>query len=1005
MKLVLPVGFARGAFIRRALGKSPRLVSFGSLLLTLLFCPRPASAVQLLPGVYGYGLDRANNAGGFAHPTLTPTVIHVTTVADNGNNGAPTAGSLRAALVASGPRIVVFDVSGIIECQGNLTITNPYITIAGQTAPSPGISVHRSMLGVTASNVLVQHLRIRPGDRWVPGPNNHNRDGVNVGIDASTPVNNVVFDHCTFNWSLDETASLWYAWDSVTYNQCLFAEPMYRSIHLDENTLSGNVPKDVEGLTITASTNFGSAVAQSHGDAVGGSYREWTASADGATLDFTLPIVAATNQSTEEHLVVHSITGTDRAKFKVDVWDANGVLLQTSAVFDQYSTIAEGVSHVARTDINGFTIPIGMTSLKVRVTVMGRNPASTGWKLGIDVFSLSQGHAMGPLFGNGGSLTGTYGRVAIVGSVLASFAERGPWIGSRDFVFANNVLYNRKKKFLHIGAVNWDTAIRAFVAGNTFIEGPSVVSAPPEPILLERLPPGGIQLYETDNDYNKGGGGSTLTVENEFTTTGSIAASDPTDQGNGMAGFQPLPHAQAFDTAMASAGARPFDRDPVETRIFGEIQTGVGISSYVTRPGSLKNSVAEAGGWPAWASTTALWAPPSSPLTDPDGNGYTRIEEWLQGLSNQLNGATAPTTTDALLATFDTFTDGNANGWTPVGNTEWSITSGQYRQSANVEWGRGIVTGTNWTNQVVQAKVTPLSFNGTNRFIALLARQRDYNNFYYVTMRNTPTNAIEIKRSANGVATVIGSTYAFTPGIGTQYTLRLEVSGTSPVILKAYLNGNLIINTQDNSPPAQLASGRAGVGTYFATADFDDFFASPLQTDVPQVMSDFDTGSTAGWTPEVPTNVWVASGGVYHCTDNTVVAPRTVAGTNASAQTVQADVKLISTSTTDRFAAIYARYTDVNNCYYLLLRKDQNKLELKKVSGGTPVLITSVTEPVNLNQWYTLRLEVSATGQLKGYLNGVLRVSGTDNTLPAGKAALGTNLAAADFDDVIVTSP
>jgi hypothetical protein len=1007
MKFAYPVGPAHGALIRRAAGTPSRLVLFVSLLVALLFCLRPAFAVQLLPGVYGYGLDRANNPGGFAHPTLTPQVIHVTTVADNGSNASPTAGSLRAAIVASGPRIVVFDVSGIIDLKANLTIANPYITIAGQTAPSPGISIHGATLAVTASNVLVQHVRVRPGDRWLPGPNNHDRDTVRVGKDSATPVNNVVFDHCTFAWALDETASLWYAWDSVTFNQCLFAEPLATSIHLDEHTLANNEPVDGEDLTPTPATVVTST--QSDTNAVSGAHRLLSFATQNEYADFTINVVADSGTRLNEHLVVAGLTGPNRGKFKAQVRLTPGGSVIQEDEFDQYAPSGQEQlkSFVLKADVTGFSIPAAATPLYVRLISTGMTGSSR--QISVDVLSLSQAHAMGPLFGNGGSLTGTYGRVAIIGSVFASIMERSPWIGSRDFVFANNVLYNRKKKFLHLGATNWDTTIRAAAVGNTFIEGPTLQSSPVEPILLERLPAGGIQLYATDNDYNKGGGGTTDTVEAQFTTTGSIATNDPTDQGNGLAGFQPLPHAQAYETAMFTAGARPYDRDDFESRIFDEITTGAVTSSYTARPGSLKNSVADAGGWPFWASTSALWTAPSSPNTDPDGNGYTRIEEWLQGLSNQLTGLIAPTTTDALLATFDTFTDGNANGWTPLGNTEWSITSGAYRQSANVEWARAVSAGTNWTNQVVQAKIKPLSFNGSNRFIALLARQRDVNNFYYVSMRNAPTNAIEIKKSVNGIATVIGSSYAFTPSIGTQYTLRLEVSGSSPVTLKAYLNGSLIINTQDASPPAQLASGRAAIGTYYATADFDDFFASPLPSDVPQVMSDFDTGSTAGWTPAAPTNVWVASSGVYHCNDNTVVAPRTLAGTNASAQTVQADVKIISTSTTDRFAAIYARYTDVNNCYYLLLRKDQNKVELKKLSGGAQTLIDDDPQTVSLNQWSTLRLEVSGSNpvQLKGYVNGVLRVQGTDSGtgLAAGQAALGTNLAAADFDDVIVTSP
>src|SRR3954467_15912080 len=95
------------------------------------------AAPQLAPGVYGYGLDRAVNPAGFGAESK---IIHVTTLADNGSNTSPVPGSLRAALCATGSRVVVFDLSGAIELKSLLVIPNPNVTVAGQTAPSPGIA-------------------------------------------------------------------------------------------------------------------------------------------------------------------------------------------------------------------------------------------------------------------------------------------------------------------------------------------------------------------------------------------------------------------------------------------------------------------------------------------------------------------------------------------------------------------------------------------------------------------------------------------------------------------------------------------------------------------------------------------------------------------------------------------------------------------------------------------------------------------------------------------------
>src|SRR5690606_28808220 len=109
-------------------------------------------------------------------------------------------GSLRAALEASGARTVVFRVGGTIDFGGNnLYIDNPNITIAGQTAPGDGILLKNTTLAISASNVIVRHLRIR---------------GSVVGDDAiriksfGSAISNVIIDHCSMSWADDENLSI-----------------------------------------------------------------------------------------------------------------------------------------------------------------------------------------------------------------------------------------------------------------------------------------------------------------------------------------------------------------------------------------------------------------------------------------------------------------------------------------------------------------------------------------------------------------------------------------------------------------------------------------------------------------------------------------------------------------------------------------------------------------------------------------------------------------------------
>lgn len=127
--------------------------------------PLLADALPVLPNAAGFGVETPAGRGG--------KVYKVTNLKDSGE------GSLRACVNASGPRVCIFEVSGTIRMGGDLSIKNPNITIAGQTAPSPGILLRGGALRISTSDVLVQHLRVRPGDD-PEGQNPENRDALKV---------------------------------------------------------------------------------------------------------------------------------------------------------------------------------------------------------------------------------------------------------------------------------------------------------------------------------------------------------------------------------------------------------------------------------------------------------------------------------------------------------------------------------------------------------------------------------------------------------------------------------------------------------------------------------------------------------------------------------------------------------------------------------------------------------------------------------------------------------
>lgn len=142
-------------------------------------------------------------------------VIAVTNLNDSGP------GSLRAAVEAQGPRTVVFRVSGTIVLESPLRIRNPFITIAGQTAPGDGITLRRHPIQIDASEVIIRYLRVRLGDE----------SGADADAISSRYQHNIVLDHLSVSWSIDETLSVYHC-ERVTVQWCLVAESLYGSNHI-----------------------------------------------------------------------------------------------------------------------------------------------------------------------------------------------------------------------------------------------------------------------------------------------------------------------------------------------------------------------------------------------------------------------------------------------------------------------------------------------------------------------------------------------------------------------------------------------------------------------------------------------------------------------------------------------------------------------------------------------------------------------------------------------------
>ena len=154
--------------------------------------PQPAAATPALafPGAQGWARDTVGGRGG--------RIIRVTTLAESGP------GSLREAVEATGPRIIVFEVGGVIDLgRHTLVIREPFVTIAGQTAPSPGITLIRGGIDIWGHDVILQHIRVRPGEAEQPRRSGWEEDSVSTQGAAW----NVIVDHCTLTWATDENLS------------------------------------------------------------------------------------------------------------------------------------------------------------------------------------------------------------------------------------------------------------------------------------------------------------------------------------------------------------------------------------------------------------------------------------------------------------------------------------------------------------------------------------------------------------------------------------------------------------------------------------------------------------------------------------------------------------------------------------------------------------------------------------------------------------------------------
>jgi pectate lyase len=471
--------------VRRIHARPRRSMTFKSLVsaIALTMGATAAQALPVIPGGAGYGISTAAGRGG--------TVYKVT------NLNADGAGSLKYCVDQKVPRVCVFEVSGTIRLTKDLKIANSKITIAGQTAPSPGIMIRGAGLQVQASDVLVQHLRVRPGDD-PNGPDPDNRDALKIEGSTSKPVSNIVIDHCSFSWAIDEVASVWGPHDNITFSNNIFSEPLNESLHMSD---------------------------------------------DGRTR--------------EKH--------------------GFGVILGTSA---------------------------------------------------------------------------SGGRITMVGNIFAHQVERSPLARSRELVFVNNLVYDRKSRDFD-GQTEYSRVTKSSIVGNVFLRGPSN-DATVRPIYLRTSGSAslvsGARAYVADTYAPEAGDSiNEIVSQTGGTLSGLLSTSTAPVWNSGLTARKTANNA-VYNRVLQYAGARPYDRDSVDKRIVSHVKArSGGIVNCVSSNGTTRCNK-NAGGWPSITQHTRRLTIPSNPGSKAS-NGYTNLENWLHDMDQAVQGITSaesPTSVPSL---------------------------------------------------------------------------------------------------------------------------------------------------------------------------------------------------------------------------------------------------------------------------------------------------------------------------------------------------------------------
>jgi hypothetical protein len=354
----------------------------------------------------------------------------------------------------------------------------------------------------------------------------------------------------------------------------------------------------------------------------------------------------------------------------------------------------------------------------------------------------------------------------------------------------------------------------------------------------------------------------------------------------------------------------------------------------------------------------------------------------------------------AIDARQDSFESGNAGAdWSPTAGSQFSIATvnGQrvYRQTSLAGEAASVwQTPGSLGNQSIQAEITPRAFAQNGRWVGLMTRYSDPNNYYYVTLRYAD-GLLELKRKVNGVFTSLASEGDFPVEIDRMTRVRLESIGGRH---RVYVNDMLRLQAEDHS----LTEGRAGVVMYRAAADYDNVIVSP---------STHSRIFNAGWYGNPHLDPWrlaawrhTGSGSwamapdvlsVYRQSSTTAEA-RAITGMSTDDQIVTGVMRATAFGTGSPWFGVMLRYVDDQNYVYVSLRQG-NRLSLRQLVDGQVQVLSERTFPVELNRRYFVRVEM-VDGATRVFVDGVHQLSAGDIGPRRGQVGLMTYRSAVEFD-------